>query len=361
MVRTSVVVTAAAAALVGSGFLFTHPSAVAVAATKYCDGPKVTWRQSLFGNRRAVTEGMEYVTEKVKEATCGNFDIQLFYAEQLSKSRENPDAIKVGAIDGGQLCASYYPAKMRALGVLDLPFLPVQNLDVLQEVFEVMYAHEEFKKALAAWGIMYYAGTVLPQYEYMGRGKPPLTLEDWKGKRVRALGGMGAAMQALGAVPTTVPAPETYTALQRGTIDAIGFPYSYTFASYRLDEIAEWYTTNMNAGSVGCIYGFSIDAYNSLPEQYKTILNEVKLPSYEVLKAAYTKQDEVNIPKWQANPKLQAIVYSEAELAEFRRAGGAPVWDAWVKDNEAHGVPAQALLDLVLKTAKDAQAKLAKQ
>jgi TRAP-type C4-dicarboxylate transport system substrate-binding protein len=256
------VIVAAAAAFVGSGFLFTHQSSPGVAAeTKYCDGPKVTWRTSLWGNRRSVTEGIEYVSKAANDRTCGNFNIQLYYGEQLSKSRENLDSIKVGAVQAAQVCASYHPAKVRPLGVLDLPFLPVANLDVLQEVFEVMYAQESFKKALADWGAMYYAGTVLPQYEYMGRGKPPMTLEDWKGKRVRALGGMGAAMQALGAVPTTVPAPETYTALQRGTIDAIGFPFSYTFASYKLDEIGEWYTTNMSAGSVGCIFAFSIDAY----------------------------------------------------------------------------------------------------
>ena len=358
--RITMVVAATAAALIGSGLLFTHQSSVGVAATKYCDGPKVNWRVSLFGNRRAITEGLEYVSQTVKDATCDNFNVELFYAEQLSKSRENLDAIKVGAVQGALVCASYHPQKVRALGVLDLPFLPVSNLDVLQEVFEVMYAHEEFKKALAAWGVMYYTGTMLPQYEYMGRGKPPLKLEDWKGMRVRALGGMGAAMEALGAVPTTVPAPETYTALQRGTIEAIGFPFTYSFAAYRLDEISDWYTANMSAGSVGAIFVISLDAHDKLPEQYKTILEEARVPSYEVLKAAYTKQDEVNLPKWEANPKLQKIVFSEDDLAAFRKVGGSPVWEAWVKENEAHGVPARELLDLLLKTAKETEERLAK-
>jgi hypothetical protein len=40
----------------------------------------------------------------------------------------------------------------------------------------------------------------------------------------------------------------------------------------------------------------------------------------------------------------------ENEMAEFRKIAGKPVWDAWVKDN-AGKVPAQELLDLVLKTA----------
>ncbi len=36
---------------------------------------------------------------------------------------------------------------------------------------------------------------------------------------------------------STMPPSETYTALQRGTVVAIGFPYSYTFAAYKLDCI----------------------------------------------------------------------------------------------------------------------------
>ena len=35
---------------------------------------------------------------------------------------------------------------------------------------------------------------LLPQYEFMGRGKPPQNLEDWKGLRVRAGGGLGTAI-----------------------------------------------------------------------------------------------------------------------------------------------------------------------
>ena len=45
--------------------------------------------------------------------------------------------------------------------------------------------------------------------------------------------------------------------------------------------------------------------------------------------------------------------FSQYEMAEFRRIGGEPLWNDWVKENEGK-IPAQELLDLVLKTAKDA-------
>ena len=46
-------------------------------------------------------------------------------------------------------------------------------------------------------------------------------------------------------------------------------------------------------------------------------------------------------------------------MAEFRRIGGLPLWNEWVKENEKD-IPAQELLDLVLKTAKDAEKAMMK-
>jgi hypothetical protein len=51
---------------------------------------------------------------------------------------------------------------------------------------------------------------------------------------------------------------------------------------------------------------------------------------------------------------MKAVEFSEAELAKFRKVGGKPVWDQWVQESKDEVPNAQALLDLVLKTAKDA-------
>jgi hypothetical protein len=38
-------------------------------------------------------------------------------------------------------------------------------------------------------------------------------------------------------------------------------------------------------------------------------------------------------------------------MAAFRKMAGMPLWKKWVKENEGK-IPAQELLDIVLKTAK---------
>lgn len=315
------------------------------------DGPKLNWKLSLWGKRRAFTEGMEYVSEHIKACTGGNFTMKLFYGEQLSKSKENLDGIKLGAFEAATFCAAYHPGKNAPLNVLDLPFLPLADFGVMRKAHDAIYAHPASQKALAQWNAHLYMSNILPQYEYMGRGPVPKAVSDFSGKRLRALGGMGRAAKLIGATPSSMPASETYTALQRGTVDAIGFPYSYTFAAYKLDEIADWVTTNMSLGTVNCPTVFSKGHWDKLPDSYKNLLNDLKDGAYAAIEADYKKKDIANEKKWKADPKMQMVQIPEDQMAEFRKIAGKPVWEAWVKEN-AGKFNSQELLDIVLNAAK---------
>ena len=335
-------------ALALGAFTFTSTSVTFTTTAKatMVMGPEVTWRASLWGKRRAFTEGLEFISSEVSKRTHGKFKFKLYYGGQLSKSKENLDGISVGAFEAALFCAAYHPGKNKPLNVLDLPFLPLTSLDVMIKVHNAVYNHPSAKKALAKWNAHLY----MPN---MGKGTPPAKVSDFKGKRLRALGGMGRAAKAIGAVPTTMPASETYTALSRGTVDAIGFPFTYTFSAYKLDEVSDWYTTNMVLGTVNCPVVFNVNSWNKLPKQYQKLLNDLKGEASNAQKQAYTKKDKENLKKWAANPKLTAVKIDEAEMAEFRRIGGQPLWNDWVKEN-AGDIPAQELLDLALKTAKEA-------
>ena len=345
------ILTVAAAALVAAGASLT--GSIAPAAAQMVDGPEVSWKMSLWGKRRAFTEGAEYVSAQVAERTGGKFTIKLFYGQQLSKSKENLDGISLGAFEAAIFCASYHPGKNAPLNVLDLPFLPLANFGVMRKVHDAVYNHPAAQEALGKWNAIIYMSNILPQYEYMGRGEPPQSVADFAGKRLRALGGMGRAAKMIGATPSTMPASETYTALQRGTVDAIGFPYSYTFAAYKLDEIADWVTTNMSLGTVNCPSVFNSEAWNALPDQYKELLLSLKDGAYAAMEAAYKEKDVANEKKWSEDGKIQMVQIPEEEMAEFRRIAGEPAWNAWVEENKDE-LPAQELLDLVLSTAKAA-------
>lgn len=324
-----------------------------LAGGEMVEGPKVSWNLSVWGGKRAFTAGMETLAEVVSKRTNGKFTIKIHYAEALSPARENLDGLKLGAFEAAVFCSSYHPGKNFAMTVLDLPFLPTPSLDVIRAVHEALFTHPAVVKEMAQWGSRPLMSNPLPQYEFMGAGSPPRTLDDWKGKRVRALGGIGDAMRTLGAVPTTVPAPEVYTSLERGVVDAASFPFSYAHGAYKLHEVSKWYTSNMALGSVFCPTATTIGAWKGLPEQYRKLLDEAREPAYQALKAAYDKADKKWIPLFKERG-LADIRYTEAEREEFVKAGAKPVWDKWVQEATDKGIPGRELLDLVLSQARKA-------
>lgn len=345
--RSSVVIVAAG--LLVAGLLLPPPAP----AQDSVQGPKVAWNVSVWGGKRAYTEGLEKLAAIASQRTGGNFTITIHYAEALSPARENLDGLKLGAFEAATFCSSYHPGKNPALTALDLPFLPLPTLDAIRAVQEAYVAHPAVVKELEQWGTRILMALPLPQYEFMGVGTPPKTLTDWRGKRVRALGGIGDAMRTLGAVPTTVPAPEVYTSLERGVVDAASFPFTYAHGAYKLHEVSKWYTVNMALGSVMCPLGVTVPAWDKLPDQYKRLLEEAKEDAYQTLKVAYAKADERWFAEWKQRG-LTEIRYTDADREAFQRQGGQPVWDAWVKEMEGKRIPGRELLDLIMTEAKKA-------
>jgi TRAP-type mannitol/chloroaromatic compound transport system substrate-binding protein len=302
------------------------------AAAQTVDGPAVNWNLSTWGKQRAFTAGMESVAKQLAARTGGKFQIKIHYGEALSKDRENLDGIKLGAFQMAQFCNFYHPGKNPAWMVLTMPFLDLGDWDVSLQVRKAMLKHPAFIKDMDQWNAMPYMSGLLPQYEFLGKGKPPLKLEDWKGLRVRAGGGVGDAMRVLGAVLTTVPATETFTSMERGTMDAVSLPYTYAQASYQLHTIASWYTNNMSPGTSECAAVINKDAYAKLPDQYKKLMEEALPQAYKDQIQAYVDIDKVNLPLFKS--KMQEILYSDAELERFRKIAGKPVWDKWIADNK---------------------------
>ena len=295
-------------------------------------GPKLKWDVSLWGKPRPGTALVDALAARVEDATGGNWRFALHYGEAVSKARENLDGIAIDAFQAAMVCNFYHPRKNPALMVLTMPFLPMETWENNRRVREAVYAHPAVKRELARWNAMAYTSTFLPQYEILGRGEPPVDLDGWRGLTVRAGGGIGQALKLLGATPTSSTATEVYTGVQQGTMDAASFPFTYGHISYRIHEVAEWFTGNLSPGTSDCPLVFSITAFDALPAQYKKLLVDVKEDVIAAQIQAYVDFDAENLPLLTEN--LQEIRYSAAQLAELRAKAGEPVIEAWIDDNQ---------------------------
>ena len=304
----------------------------------------VTWNVSLWGNRRAFTENVEFLAERVAKESNGRFEIKLHYGEALSKTRENLDGISIGAFEMAQICASYHADKNPTLTVLELPFLGVSDLETEARVSMKLYQQDAVKKDLARWNAIAFMPSPMPQYNFIGKGDAPTSIKDFDGMRVRALGGIGELMRAIGAVPTTVTAAETYQAIESGTVRAASFaPHAHL--SFKTVEVGNWWTANMNPGTVQCPVVMNTDAYAALPDDLKKILDDSIQPAIDHYIATYGK---VYDRWWPALKKYEItqVEFSDADLAALREKA-APIWAAWVKSMDAQGIPGQQLLDMV--------------
>ena len=327
------------------------PASVAQAADMV-DGPRVHWNYASWGKPRASSAIYLNFGKFLEERTGGKFTFTTHWGT-LSKPRAVLDGLSLGAFQSGTFCASYYPAKLPAHTGLDLPFMPINTFEALQGVTEDYYSQDVLRAETAKWSSMYFASSLLPLYEVVGKGDPPKSLEAWKGMRIRALGQQGKAMEKLGAVPTSVPAPDVYTSMDRGLLDAVGFAY-YAHESYRTYELGNWFTSGLDISSIACGMLFNTDAYNQLPQQYKDLVNEYKGSDmgYKAQIAAY-ERTEIDVPKHFEKEGLIRVEIGKKERADFAKAGGKPVWDAWAAQmTDEHGYDGQALLASLLASAE---------
>lgn len=327
------------------------------AAAGAADNPAVAWNLSVWGPPRPFTAGVDTLAKFVESETGGKFTIKIHYGDALSKGPDNLDNIKLGAFEMAQICTGYHPGKNPALTVLDLPGLPLADPDIHAKVHDAIYNHPVLVAEFKRWNAKLLMSVLQPQSELMGNGDPPTKMEDFKGMRVRALGGTGDALKNLGAVPTSVPAPEVYNALERGVFRAAAFPYTYAFAAYKIPEISKWYTTNLGPGANNCPTIVNLQAYEALPAHYKALIEQGRPLAYAALKKAQHEADEKNLAEWKKRG-LVGIVYPEAELKKFIEIGARPVWGTWVKTMSEKGIPAQQLLDTVLAEADKAKKAL---
>lgn len=303
------------------------------------------WNVSLWGKRRAFTEHVEKLAELVSEKTGGEFTLNISYGG-LSNNRENLDGISIGAFEMAQFCAGYHRDKNPSITVLELPFLGVSSLEQEIELSMAVYQHPAAVEDLGRWNATLLMPSPLPQYNIVGIGEAPSTLADFEGLSVRATGGIGAAMETVGAVPTSMSASEVRQAMDSGVVKAVAFaPHAHM--SFGTIENGTWWTENLNPGTVNCPVVVNSDALDGLSDAHReALLGSVD----EALDHYVANYNGATMEAWQPaldERGIEVVSFSAEEIAAFKEAAAAPAAAAWIEQNTAAGLPAQVLYELV--------------
>ena len=301
---------------------------------------EITWDLALLGSPAFRVAG-ESFAEYVNENAGGKMEI-IVHNGTLSPSREILDNLSIGAFELGYVISSYHPGKNPLMAVMDLPFLPIETMEDRRDVSEALFENDAIVNEFARWNTVPVMAVIQPNYEVMGTGEAPETLEGFDGMRMKATSGIGDALAQYGARLVSVSGPEQYNAMQTGVIDAVAATPS-AFGGYKLFELADWYTVGLEAGSAHVTLAANRDAYAALPEDMKALFEEAKAHAYAATIAAQEDAATAYEPDLEANGLRRIDVPAEM-VEKLRMEAARPVWDAFVAETGDKG---QAVLDVV--------------
>ena len=185
-------------------------------------------------------DGARRWKQLVEERTSGTVEIQIFHTAQLGDERTINEGILAGSIHAG-VGAGAWAGFVPAYNVVELPFLikSLKHMYVLAdgELGQKIAQQAETKgfKVLA-----YYSAGDL---HFQTRTKPIRNLNDIKGLKMRVIENRALVdgFRALGAVPTPLPYPQIYTALQQGTVDGTANDI-LSVTTLKMYEVAKFFT-----------------------------------------------------------------------------------------------------------------------
>lgn len=245
-----------------------------LAAVSATDAGATTIRYSEYGPDRGVrAEAIKWFAEEVEKRSDGEITIDLHWGGALVGGREVMRAVESGFIDAGTFVPSWEPELLHLYEVGDLPIGSPDAWVAMRAIFDVASENQslvdEFAQHDAVYLLQFNTGPV----QLICR-EPIETVDDFAGRRIRAVGPYIEAFQALGAEIVSFPQIEVYQALDSGLVDCNQVYWSNVTA-YRLHEVAD-YLVQLDYGQMlGLVGVINKQVWDSLSEEHQALLREV--------------------------------------------------------------------------------------
>ncbi len=296
--------------------------------------------------------------QMIKERTTAigkPVEITIYPGETLVKGPDTYDSILSGVAEmGSNWGPQHFPGRMPMLEGLNLPLLFASTASASMTAQELFDTRPEIQKELSEAKILAFHPPA--PYQITCRSKQVKTLEDFKGLKSMVRGGTDSdMMKALGAVPVQVTMPETYMALERGTVDMAALSWQGCF-SFKWHEVTK-YRTDLPIGlnTSLLIIAMNKNIWNGLPKDVQQIFTELSGPYLSKMagqvsdkaQAKYTQMIKDYDAK-AGNPPFYAL--PNDEYLKWKQAVN-PLYEKWAADNEAKGRPGKSMLADIQKLA----------
>jgi TRAP-type transport system periplasmic protein len=278
----------------------------------------------------------------VEERTGGRVTATIFPSELLGKVKDSYDTVLAGTADISCAYLSSNPGRFPLMSVYELPFLSPNAITGSRVIWEHFQneprLRAEFNDVKVLWLNM-----TTPIGIHTTK-KAIRKIDDINNMKIRTIAGLGVkVIKTLGGVPLVMPTPDIYTALERGTIDGTIIPFEGVKA-FRLDEVTKYHT--MAPLWSGVFFAvMNKKRWDSFPPDIQKAIESLSGPAgAELAGKSWDRADQIAIDAIKKLSNHEIIPLSPEETKKVRRII-APIWDEWVAEKEAKGLPARKTLD----------------
>jgi len=286
-----------------------------------------------------------WILREVEKRAKGRIKFEYYYSGSLLPGRETVAGLRDGVADIA-FCVSFYePGKLPLSTVTTLPLAGKNYYSTAMALRELMKT-PEMKAELDKFNIKFLSHCTNSSYA-LWSSKPIKSIEDIKGKKLRAIGGQAKMVKALGGVPVSVVSTELYTALERRTLD--GTLANPTFGTdYKFQEVCPNYY-EMMFGNAGIFLGINKNSWKKIPADIQQMFTDL---AEDAAKAGHEIYELKGVKKLKSLEKQGIVTITKPSAADSEKATAIAqnsVWKEWVEKMEKKGLPGQKVLDNYLR------------
>jgi TRAP-type transport system periplasmic protein len=314
-----------------SAALIAAATAAALGMAASAGAAEYEWKWQSYWQPNTVNQkAFERFAENVNERSGGRIEIETLPVDAVVPQSEILDAISVNILQGSNGGIGYYVGKDPAFALLADFNAGYEDPEQLTAWFYEGGGNELARELYAGYNA-YFIGPAMWGAESIPSKMPLRNVDDFRGIKMRAPEGMGAAIwNKLGVCVSTLPATEFNTALERGNVEATDWGTLGMNDELGYGDIAPYAIYpgihSMPANDIA----INLEIWNGLPDDLKQVLQQAAIEFNEDSIRANRELDESFAAKRDPETLLEWGPEERRELREVARE----VWEEWAQQSE---------------------------
>ncbi|MEW5423312.1 TRAP transporter substrate-binding protein DctP [Amorphus sp. 3PC139-8] len=293
----------------------------------------------------------KYLTDnwlpKIQERTDGRVEVELTPSGSVVPSRDTPEAVAAGVIDGDFTSVNYFAGLEPAYAIMgDL----ISGYDTPEQMIGFCRdggGEEMMQKAAdsVTGGEVTVVACGPYSREALVARVPIRTFEDLEGKKIRSPEGLAAAVfQAAGASPVAIPFSEVFGALEKGIVDAADASAYVNNDATGLHDVAPYPLYPGIHSMPSMQFTINTETWKSLSEEDRTALRTWWYDAMYAMTEEVSKKDRELAERDDASDDIEVINWSQEDRDQLREVAREQ-WEAYAQKSALAQEALQANID----------------